>query len=115
MVRTNGGADPGAPAPIVGTSTIRANGIDKLNSKATLLKGSWGKLGNVLEFHPNLFSIHNAKVFKHTYPGVVEIAPQTIYEAILSYSTMSETDRREVEFKDQDQTTTSAISRLSFF
>ena len=57
------GADPGAPAPIPGTTTIRSNEIFKLGRRETLLKKSWDKFGNIFEFHPILFTIHNCPGF----------------------------------------------------
>ena len=97
---SSGGADPGAPAPIVGTITKRANEIYKLDRHAASLKGSWDKFGNVFEFHPNLFTIHNAKVFKLPYTSVMEIQ-QSISEAILSYSIMSEAEQLDLDSEDQ--------------
>ena len=110
--RTIRGADSGAPAPIVGFATKRANEIHKLHPKATSLKGSCDKFGNVCKFHPDLFTIH-AKVFNLPYPDAVENAPLTISETILDYSTMSDADRLELATEEQEQSATSAISRLT--
>ena len=106
------GADPGAPAPIQGTSTIRTNEIFKLGRRETSLKKSWDKFGNTFEFHPNLFSIHNCSAFKLPYPSAMEIQ-LTITEAIMSYSVMINADELDLEVGDQELVPTSGISRLS--
>ena len=77
-----------------------------------MLTKAWDRFGNTFEFHPNLFTIRNSPRFKLPYPGAVEIQ-QTISEAILSYSVMSEAEQLELEAEDQDRSSTSAISRLS--
>ena len=61
MSSSSSGADPGAPAPILGTTTIRTNEIFKLGRRETSLKKSWDEFGNVFKFHPNLFYIHNCR------------------------------------------------------
>ena len=106
------GADPGAPTPIQGITTIRSNEIFKLGRRETSLKKSWDKFGNVFEFHPNLFSIHNCPGFKLPYPSAMEIQ-LSITEAIMSYSVMSNADELDLEVGDQETSPTSAMSRLS--
>ena len=105
-------ADPGAPAPIQGVSTIRTNEIYRIGRRETSLKKSWDKFGNTFEFHPNLFPIHNCPAFRLLYPSAMEIQ-LSVTEAIMSYSVMSNADELDLEAGDQDLAPTSAISRLS--
>ena len=86
------GANLGARAPIQGTTRVRTNEIYKVDNRATSLKNAWDRFGNTFEFRPNLFTIHNSPMFKLPYPGAMEIQ-QTISDAILSYSIMSEADQ----------------------
>ena len=112
-LRAAGEAAIGAPAPIVGTSTIRANEIFKLPAKAITLKGSWDKCENVFEFHPNLHSIHTAKSFQLPYPNVMEKQGETISETILHYNVMSEADQLTLDAEDDEEEANAAIVRLS--
>ena len=102
LISSSTGADPGAPAPIQDITTIRSNEIFKLGRRETYLKKSWVKFGNVFEFHPNLFSIHNCPSFKLPYPSVMEIK-LSITEAIMSNSVMSNVDELDLEAGDQEE------------
>ena len=115
---SSGGADPGAPAPIQGTITVRTNEIYKPNRRATSLKKPLDRFCNTFKFHPNLFTIHNSPIYKLPYPGAMKVQ-QTISEAILSYSIMSKADQLDLEAEDQNRSSTSdisfAVSRVSRF